>query len=124
MKMHMGGAIDGRCEQAERLRGYFDVQLQFAETIADRTSRTLSDTCLKFTNLHRRFGLGRADGGALSGEWTRYAAGLERCASRQKRLEWTVAFFADALPKESATHSFRLLQLRATGPGPCCAYPL
>jgi hypothetical protein len=102
----MGGVIDGRREQAERLRGYFEVQLLFAETVADRTSRTLSDTCLKFTNLHRWFGLGRADGGTLSAEWTRYAAGLERCASRPNRLEWTVAFFVDAPHKESATHSF------------------
>lgn len=37
--------IDGRRELAERLRGYFEVQLLFAETIADRTSRTLSDSC-------------------------------------------------------------------------------
>jgi hypothetical protein len=101
----MGVVIDARREQAERLRGYF-VQLLFAETIADRTSRTLSDSCLELTNLHRRFGLGRADGGSHSAEWTRYAAGLDRCASRPNRLEWTVAFFVDVAPKESATHSF------------------
>jgi len=102
----MVGVIDERSEQAERLRGYFEVQLLFAETIADRTSRTLSDACLEFTNLHRRFGLGRADGGALSPGWTRYAAGLERCASGPDRLEWTVAFFADASPRESGTRPF------------------
>ena len=102
----MGGVIDERREEAERLRGYFEVQLLFAEIIADRTSRTLSDTCLEFTNLHRRFGLGRVDGGAPSAEWARYAAGLERRPSGPIRLEWTVAFFANAPPGESATRSF------------------
>lgn len=102
----MDGVIDGRREEAERLRDYFEVQLLFAETVADRTSRTLSDSCLEFTNLHRRFGFGRIDGGAPSAEWTRYAIGLERCASRPDRLEWTAAFFADAPPKESATRPF------------------
>ncbi|HEX7758723.1 MAG TPA: hypothetical protein VF459_04425 [Caulobacteraceae bacterium] len=102
----MGGVIDGRREEAERLRDYFDVQLQFAETVADRTSGTLSDACLKFTNLHRRFGLGRTDGAALSAGWMRYAAGLKRCASRPDRLEWTLAFFADAPPEQNATHRF------------------
>lgn len=102
----MGGMIEGRREEAERLRDYFDVQLQFAETVADRTFCALSAACLKFTNLHRRFGLGRTDGGALSAGWVRYAAGLERCASRPDRLKWTLAFFADTPPEQSATRRF------------------
>jgi hypothetical protein len=102
----MGVVIDERREQAERLRGFFEIQLLFAQAIADRTSHSLSDACLEFTNLHRRLGLGRADGGSHSAEWTRYAAGLDRCASRSDRLEWTVAFFVDVAPKASATHSF------------------
>lgn len=102
----MGGVIEGRHDEAERLRGYFEVQLLFAEIVAERTSRPLSAACLEFTNLHRRFGLGRLDGGAPSPEWMRYAAGLERCASRLDRLDWTVAFFAGAPPNESAAHPF------------------
>ena len=102
----MGGVIDGRREEAERLRGYFEVQLLFAETIADRTSRALSDACLKFTNLHRRFGLGRISDGTLSAGWTRYVAGLERGASGSDRLDWTVAFFADAPPQEGSAQAF------------------
>src|SRR5579864_5679611 len=102
----MAARVDARREQAEHLRGYFDVQLLFAEAIAERTSRTLSDACLEFTNLHRRFGLGRVDGGAHSAAWSRYAAGLARCASRADRLEWTVAFFADGQPEEGAAHPF------------------
>ena len=102
----MGAIIEGRSEQAERLRGYFEVQLLFAGVIADRTSRPLPDVCLEFTNLHRRLGLGRTDGGAPSSRWMRYAAGLDRCASGQDRLEWTLAFFAGASPEESATRRF------------------
>jgi len=112
----MGAVIDGRREEAERLREYFEVQLLFAETLADRTSCTLSDTCLKFTNLYRRFGLGRTDGGALSAEWTRYADGLERCASGPDRLEWTVAFFADASPEESVTRRFGCFSYELVNP--------
>lgn len=102
----MGGVIDGRREEAERLRGYFDVQLLFAETVAGRTSRALSEACLEVTNLHRRFGLGRAEVGAPSAGWTRYAAGLERCASGADRLDWTVAFFADAPAEASGRRRF------------------
>lgn len=102
----MGAWIDGRRKEGDRLRGYFEVQLLFAETLADRTSGTLSDTCLTFTNLYRQFGLGRTDDGTLSAEWSRYAAGLEHCTSRSGRLEWTVAFFADAPPSKSSTQRF------------------
>jgi hypothetical protein len=102
----MAEVIDGRREEAERLRAYFEVQLLFAQTVAERTARTLSAACLEFTNLHRRFGLGRIDGGSPSPEWTRYAAGLERCASGPDRLEWTLAFFAEAPPQPSAAQAF------------------
>ena len=102
----MGVVTDDRREQAERLRDYFEVQLLFAQIIADRTSRALSDSCLKFTNLHRRLGLGRAEGGSHSAGWTRYAAGLDRCPSSSDRLDWTVACFLDAPSEESAARRF------------------
>jgi hypothetical protein len=102
----MDGLIAGRHQQAERLRGYFEVQLLFAETIALSTRSPLSDACLRFTNLHRRFGLGRIDGGAPSAEWARYAAGLERRTAGPDRLDWTLAFFAGAARDEGAAHPF------------------
>jgi hypothetical protein len=102
----MARAVDERRKEAERLRDYFEVQLLFAETIAEGTSRTLSDACLEFTNLHRQFGFGRIEGGAPSAEWTRYAAELERRPSGPDRLDWTVAFFAETPPKESGAHRF------------------
>ena len=95
----MGGIVAARRQQAERLRGYFEVQLRFAEIIAARTSCALSDTCLEFTNLHRRFGLGRPEVGATSEEWARYAAGLEN--DEAGRLDWTVDFFAQSAPEAS-----------------------
>ena len=100
----MGGIIEARRQQAERLRGYFEVQLRFAEVIAARTSRAFSDTCLEFTNLHRRFGLGRAEAAAPSTGWRRYAAGLEGCGA--ERLDWTVAFFAQSAPEASTALRF------------------
>lgn len=101
----MDQPIEGRREEAERLRDYFDVQLQFAQAIAARTACPLPDACLEFTNLHRRFGLGRVDG-APSAEWMRYAAGLERCQTAPDRLDWTLAFFTGAAPEASATRRF------------------
>lgn len=102
----MTGAVEDRFEEAERLRDYFEVQLLFAETLAARTARTLSDACLEFTNLHRRFGLGRAVGGVVHPEWTRYAHGLEQRASGLDRLDWTVAFLRDAPSEKSDTRRF------------------
>lgn len=113
----MVAVIDQRREEVERLRGYFEVQLLFAEAIAGRTSRPLSETCLEFTNLHRRLGLGRAEEDAPSAEWTRYAAGLERCASRSSRLDWTLAFFAGASPKESVRRRFGCFSYELLDPG-------
>lgn len=113
----MAGVIDQRREEAEHLRGYFEVQLLFAEIVAGRTSRTLSQTCLEFTNLHRRLGLGSAEEDAPSAEWRRYAAGLERCAPGSSRLDWTLAFFAAASPKEGVRRRFGCFSYDLLDPG-------
>ncbi len=97
--------MGGRREEAEGLRGYFEVQLLFAQTLAARTSRPLADTCLEVTNLHRRLGLGRTEGGASPG-WARYAAGLARCGSPAERLDWTLAFFVETTPEPSTSLKF------------------
>lgn len=85
--------------QAEALRPYFDVQLRFAEAMAEKTAGSIGEACLTYTNLHRRFGLGRiaADGPAPA--WGRYAEGLAVRSSHAERLDWTVAVFADS-PRE------------------------
>lgn len=109
---------DERREEAERLRDYFEVQLLFAETLADRTSRPLSAACLEFTNLHRRFGLGRTEAGMPSPEWMRYAEGLDQRASRSDRLDWTVAFLANAPREESPKRRFGCFTYELLGAEP------
>ena len=97
--------MGGRREEAEGLRDYFEVQLLFAQTLAEATGRPLADTCLAVTNLHRRLGLGRADGGASPG-WSRYAEGLARCGSPAEQLDWTIAFFVQTPPEPSTSLKF------------------
>lgn len=108
---------DERREEAERLRGYFEVQLLFAEAMAERTASALPDICLKFTNLHRRFGLGRPDPDAPSPEWRRYAAGIERREPGPGRLDWTLAFFANAPPEASTKRRFGCFSYELLNPG-------
>ncbi len=97
---------DARQQEGERLRDYFDVQLRFAQVLAERTGASLADACLSFTNLHRRFGLGRPDPEAPSPEWTRYAADLERRVTADDRLAWTVAFFIQCPPEPVRNRRF------------------
>jgi hypothetical protein len=95
-----------RREEAEQQRDYFEAQLLFAESVARRTPCALPDACLTVTNLHRRFGFGRIEGGVPSPGWARYAAGLARCDSSPSRLAWTLSFFAESTPRESAARKF------------------
>jgi hypothetical protein len=89
----MTQSSEERRAEAVRLRPYFEVQLAFAERLTAISALRVPDACLKYTNLHRRFGLGRAIEHSPASEWTRYVAGLERCASTPERVEWTVDFF-------------------------------
>lgn len=102
----MSDVSDDRGQQAERLRDYFEAQLLFADTLARRTASPISDVCLRFTNLRRRFGLGRVEADTPSPDWSRYAAGLERCASGPDRLAWTLRFFVESLPEEDLLPRF------------------
>ena len=113
----MSPGADARHEEAERLRPFFDAQLRFAEALAAATSRALGETCLEFTNLHRRFGLGRVEVGAPSPQWARFGDGLVRCASPTERLDWTVAFFAAAPVQESVTRRFGCFSYELAGEG-------
>ena len=90
-----------RRQEAERLREFLEVQLIFADIYAERASITLSEACLRYTNLHWRLGLGPANGGETSAEWRRYADELERRVTIADRLDWTVAFFTDTNPVQS-----------------------
>lgn len=94
----MADSNPDRTAAAERMRGYFEVQLRLAERLAERRGQPLGEAALFCTTLHRRFGFGRPEL-AVAPAWADYARGLERAASGAERLDWTLAVFA-ARPDE------------------------
>lgn len=94
------GPVSDRETLAERMRGYFGVQLMLAERIAALSPSDLGEAALRCTNLHRRFGLGRPEHGAAPA-WSDYAGRLEQSGSATERLDWTIEFFVGA-PEETA----------------------
>jgi hypothetical protein len=85
----------GSQTKVERYRDFFDLQLRFAEAVAEKTSTAIADAVLLTTNFHRRFGLGDAPfDGAMNPGWQEYAHGLEALATHQQRADWTQAFYA------------------------------
>jgi len=85
-----------RAERADRLAGYFDLQLIFAARMAERAGLPLGEAVSRFTNLHRRLGLGDIDDVAPSPEWAAYLEQLVRLASADERLAWTMAAYRRA----------------------------
>src|ERR1700754_2802580 len=47
----------GSQAKIERYRDFFDLQLRFAEAVAEKTSTPIADAVLLSTSFHRRFGL-------------------------------------------------------------------
>lgn len=90
----------------EQLREFFEVQLRFAEIYAGRASRSLSEVCLRYTNLHRRLGFGTANDGVPSTHWGPFADALDRCVTTADRVEWTIASAADANDQANAEGRF------------------
>lgn len=87
--------------RAERLHGYFDLQLRFAQTIAEIGSLPLADTVARCTNFHRRFGFGLLQGVPVSAAWARYIDHLSFLKTHDQRVAWTQAFFLQS-PEERA----------------------
>jgi len=71
-------------------RGFFDLQLQFAETVSSLSGLPLGRTLLEYTNLYIRFGLGRDFDPANAG-WQEYLMGM---GGTSDRSEWTYQFYA------------------------------
>lgn len=90
-----------RMAQAQRLRDYFDLQLRFADAVAARTGSALGDAVGRYTNLHRRFGLGRIGADPPARDWTRYVERLRSLASHEQRLDWTRDYFLLSPPEPS-----------------------
>jgi hypothetical protein len=85
-----------------RYRDYFDLQMHFAEAVAERMSISVADAVLRTTNLHRRMGLGDPPESAPGPVWQQYAQQLDRLKTHQQRTEWTQAFYAQASDERPA----------------------
>jgi hypothetical protein len=83
-------------DKAGRFRDFFDLQLRFAEVIAERTAMPLAEAVLRYTNFHRRFGLGDVKLDEPHPSWHAYARELSRSASHDARASWTQAFYAQS----------------------------
>lgn len=97
--------------EAERLRGWFELQLRFAAVAAERRGEALGEAVSVLTNLHRRFGLGTlpiaaAERGAVDPLWRRYVEGLEARGDLAARLDWTVACCAQGPASPSSKPVF------------------
>lgn len=86
-------------------KGFFDLQLQFAETVSALSGLPLTRALLEYTNLYIRFGLGRDFDPAHPG-WREYLAGLRD--SHDPR-QWTHRFYLtrpDALAPPALVATF------------------
>ncbi len=88
-----------RAERAARLHDYFDLQVRLAEAVAHKSGCPLSETVTHVTNLYRRCGLGRLDGGSIAPAWGTYTATLQSLETHAQRVAWTQAFFAQSPPE-------------------------
>ena len=69
---------------------FFDLQLEFAETVSALSGLPLARTVLDYTNFYIRFGLGR-EFDPTHPTWQDYLAGLRDGSDRR---EWTYRFYA------------------------------
>ncbi|MFO1107914.1 MAG: hypothetical protein U1E61_01885 [Bradyrhizobium sp.] len=83
-------------DKAGRFRDFFDLQLRFAEAIAEKTATPIAEAVLRYTNFHRRFGLGDITADEPHSSWHGYAQELMRCGSHDARARWTQAFYAQS----------------------------
>ena len=78
-------------------RAFFDLQLEFAETVSVLSGPPLAETLLDYTNFYIRFALGRGFDPDHPG-WREYVAG--RREVRDQR-EWTYRFYISRLPAKA-----------------------
>jgi len=87
-------ARNGR-ESAEVFRGWFDVQLRFAEVLAARGGMPLRDAITFHTNLHRRLAYGNVARQPPAPEFLAFAAELARLSQHAERVDAVVSAFAE-----------------------------
>ena len=71
-------------------KAFFELQLEFAETVSALSGLALARTVLDYTNFYIRFGLGR-DFDPTHPRWQEYVAGF---VDVEDRREWTYRFYA------------------------------
>jgi hypothetical protein len=79
-------------------RGFFDLQVRFAERVAALGGASLERALLECTNLYIRFGMGR-DFDPTHPRWQGYLAGLD---ATESRAEWTHQFYLASPPSPAA----------------------
>src|SRR5262245_64066222 len=85
----VGGATIARRGGVTYGRGFFDLQIEFAEAVSALSGIPLARAVLDYTNFYIRFGLGR-DFDPTHAIWRQYVAGLEEAANRG---EWSHRFY-------------------------------
>ena len=70
-------------------KAFFDLQVAFAQTVTTLSRLPLSRVLLDYTNLYRRFGLGRAFD-ATQPVWLDYLSGLRAATDVG---DWTYGFY-------------------------------
>ena len=70
-------------------RRFFEINILFAQRIAEVSNQALDDALLNYTILYTRFGLGR-DFDPANPTWQEYLGGLHRA---KDLTEWTVRFY-------------------------------
>lgn len=96
-------------------KAFFDLQLQFAETVAALSGMPRPRVLLEYTNLYIRFGLGREFDPAHPG-WTEYLAGLREATDGR---EWTYRFYSrrpDGLAAPALVATFGCFSYSRPGP--------
>jgi len=74
---------------------YVDVQLRFAERVAEVSGKPLAEAVLHFTNFHRRLGLGVAAPGKRAPVWNELMAGFD-ALSHEARLKRVIETLSPA----------------------------
>src|SRR5258705_1847195 len=78
-------------------RAFFDLQLEFAETVSALSGQLLAETLLDYTNFYIRFALGRGFDPDHPG-WREYVAGLREVRDQR---EWTYRFYTSRPPAKA-----------------------
>lgn len=95
-----------RQARTERMRGYFALQLSVARRMSELTGAPTAESVLRYTNFHRRFGLGRCTADPHP-DWLPYAQALATAgADLDAQLEVTVRAFL-GMPEEGGHEAGR-----------------